>query len=374
MYDHLKIAKSSLKNDARRPLKEYENAYKRLLLAKKNETLGPNGIMLNKSNGKPEGELHIKIIRCENLLAMDFNGSSDPYVTVTLLPDDQGKEVYDGPGMKEWQAAISSSGGNISNDEKLVKEHPSTQKTKVLHDDLNPIFNEMLIIKPLKSKGGKIRIAVYDEDDVMNDELIGKKTIDLNKVLKQYSNNQEKNISTGNINVSGNMSLSYDLEVGEGDEEEDGEYRGKVFLELNVVYSRIQYYSNIVDSLQRNKDLIVKKVLDAEDELWTLISPFAVGSKDLVLANDDDEEEEEENDHDMNQHDGLVDIDLTIDTDPLPNLNDLPTLNSKMLKVPVPAKFFLCGFTAVAVLIVLLGIILNNGGVNHYAEIYPGEP
>ena len=148
-----------------------------------------------------------------------------------------------------------------------------------------------------------------------------------------------------------------------------------IFLELNVVYSRIQYYSNIVDSLQRNKDLIVKKVLDAEDELWTLISPFAVGSKDLVLANDDEEEEEEEeNDHDMNQHDGLVDIDLTLDTDPLPNLNDLPTLNSKMLKVPVPAKFFLCGFTAVAVLIVLLGIILNNGGVNHYAEIYPGEP
>ena len=65
---------------------------------------------------------------------------------------------------------------------------------------------------------------------------------------------------------------------------------------------------------------------------------------------------------------------MVIDTDPVPNLNDLPTLNSKMLKVPVPAKFFLCGFTAVAVLIVLLGIILNNGGVNHYAEIYPGEP
>ena len=64
MYDHLKIAKSSLKNDARRPLKEYENAYKRLLLAKKNETLGPNGIMLNKSNGKPEGEL---------LFTLEFN-------------------------------------------------------------------------------------------------------------------------------------------------------------------------------------------------------------------------------------------------------------------------------------------------------------
>ena len=352
------MTKSTLKNAAKRPLKEYENAFKNLHMAKKNEKLGQDGIMLDPESGGQCGELHIKVVRCENLLPMDFNGSSDPYVTVTLIGDGDNEEVYGGPGMKEWQSANLAATS-------LVRDHPSTRTTKVVHDDLNPIFNEVLTIKPIVRKGGKLRVAVYDEDDVMNDEFIGQKTIDLKEFEKDMKN------STEAVGVKGFIPVSYDLENDTTDEADDdhGEYRGKIYLDLNLVYSRIDYYSKVVDSLQRNKDSIVNKVIDAEEELWSLISPFAVGSKELLLAHDNDGNNLDEEDDEQK----MVDVDLSVDTNPLPSLGNLPTLYN-IYKTPTPAKFFWCGFTAVSVLIVLLGIILNSGGENQFAKIYPGEP
>ena len=110
----------------------------------------------------------------------------------------------------------------------------------------------------------------------MNDEFIGQKIIDLKEFEKDIKN------STEAAGTKGFIPVSYDLEndtTGEADDDHDDEYRGKIYLDLNLVYSRIDYYSKVVDSLQRNKDSIVNKVIDAEEELWSLISPFAVGSK-----------------------------------------------------------------------------------------------
>lgn len=56
--------------------------------------------------------LVVKIIRCQNLAVMDPTGSSDPYVKLSLIPDDAKK---------------------------------SKQKTKVKKRDLNPEYNEQFI-------------------------------------------------------------------------------------------------------------------------------------------------------------------------------------------------------------------------------------
>ena len=76
----------------------------------------------------------------------------------------------------------------------------------------------------------------------------------------------------------------------------------------------------MVDSLQRNKDSIVNKVIDAETtELWSLISPFAVGSKELLLAQDSDRNNLDDEDDEQK----MVDVDLSVDTNPLPSLGNL---------------------------------------------------
>ena len=107
-------------------------------------------------------------------------------------------------------------------------------------------------------------------------------------------------------------------------------------------------------------------MIDAEEELWSLISPFAVGSKEMLFAHDNEIDEDDDEQK-------MVDVDLSVGTKPLPSLGNLPTLYN-IYKTPTPAKFFWCGFTAVSVLIILLGIILNSGGENEFAKIYPGEP
>ena len=54
------MTKSTLKNAAKRPLKEYENAFKNLHMAKQNEKLGQDGIMLDP---KVEGSVVSFILR-----------------------------------------------------------------------------------------------------------------------------------------------------------------------------------------------------------------------------------------------------------------------------------------------------------------------
>ena len=39
--------------------------------------------------------LHVTIVKCEDLAAMDIGGTSDPYVKVYLLPDRKRKQVGD---------------------------------------------------------------------------------------------------------------------------------------------------------------------------------------------------------------------------------------------------------------------------------------
>lgn len=84
--------------------------------------------------------LHVTIVKCEDLAAMDIGGTSDPYVKVYLLPDRKRK-----------------------------------QETKVHRKTLNPVFNETFKFEvPYGDVMGKTLVfAVYDYDRFSKNDAIG---------------------------------------------------------------------------------------------------------------------------------------------------------------------------------------------------------
>uniref|UniRef100_A0A1A8P830 Double C2-like domains, alpha n=1 Tax=Nothobranchius rachovii TaxID=451742 RepID=A0A1A8P830_9TELE len=107
-------------------------------------------------------ELHCTVIRAKGLKSMDFNGLSDPYVKLHLLP-----------------------GASKAN--KL--------KTKTIRNSLNPVWNETLTYVGITEEDMSrktLRLTVCDEDKLTHNELIGESRVP----LKRVKLNQTKHFRT----------------------------------------------------------------------------------------------------------------------------------------------------------------------------------
>ncbi|XP_061567488.1 double C2-like domain-containing protein alpha [Cololabis saira] len=107
-------------------------------------------------------ELHCTVLRAKGLKSMDFNGLSDPYVKLHLLP-----------------------GACKAN--KL--------KTKTIRNSLNPVWNETLTYVGITEEDmhrKTLRLTVCDEDKLTHNELIGESRVP----LKRLKPNQTKHFRT----------------------------------------------------------------------------------------------------------------------------------------------------------------------------------
>ncbi|EFA79729.1 hypothetical protein PPL_07420 [Heterostelium album PN500] len=93
----------------------------------------------------PQGELIVRIISAKNLVAADSNGKSDPYV-ILRLPNSH-------------------------------VEHPT--KTRIIHKNLNPVWNEVFTIPINDIQHHMLVLEVYDHDKLSTDDIIGFVGIDL---------------------------------------------------------------------------------------------------------------------------------------------------------------------------------------------------
>uniref|UniRef100_A0A3Q4BI08 C2 domain-containing protein n=1 Tax=Mola mola TaxID=94237 RepID=A0A3Q4BI08_MOLML len=120
--------------------------------------------------------LHCTINKAKGLKPMDYNGLSDPYVKLHLLP-----------------------GASKAN--KL--------RTKTLHNTLNPVWSETLTYYGITDEDmvrKTLRISVCDEDKFRHNEFIGETRIPLKKLKpnqsKNFNNCLEKQFAPSRMSVS----------------------------------------------------------------------------------------------------------------------------------------------------------------------------
>lgn len=118
-----------------------------------------------------KGKITIKVIRCTGLYDADLLGMgnlSDPYVHVRVVD---------------------------KNAKNHVDKRDLQKKTKVVHDSLNPEFNETITFGPINLEEDECRLNVFDEDpftgmvseEMFRDQFLGKLNIPLNQKIDQLS-------------------------------------------------------------------------------------------------------------------------------------------------------------------------------------------
>ncbi|XP_078081396.1 protein unc-13 homolog D isoform X2 [Mustelus asterias] len=113
--------------------------------------------------------LHVEILNAVNLTPLDSNGTSDPFVELTLEP----KHIFP------------------------FVESKTTQRKD---NDLNPLFDEVFEFSDVtpeqcRSKGACLLITVFDHDTLLSDDLEGEAYFSLQDVPGLDSTEEELNIS-----------------------------------------------------------------------------------------------------------------------------------------------------------------------------------
>ncbi|VDP63063.1 unnamed protein product, partial [Schistosoma mattheei] len=97
-------------------------------------------------------QLHVAIHKAKNLIAMDANGLSDPYVVCQLLP---------------------------------TSHNSTTPRTSTRPQCLNPVWNEALTFEPFDGKNIQLktlRLAVLDED-LYGSDWLGEYRLQLSQLI-----------------------------------------------------------------------------------------------------------------------------------------------------------------------------------------------
>lgn len=181
---------------------------KKLIQARTQESYNRFGIM----NGSV---LTVEVLEAKDLIPMDSNGLSDPYV--------------------------------------ILKCEKQQEMTKVIPETLSPVWNEEFTFK-IESGDSELQIIVMDKDIGLKDDFEGEVKIKLSTLKDQMKHDQYFNLSGNPQAINGNC--------------------GKIRLSLHWIWSKTRYLEEINKQWQDVLDSDKKDLQSFEDQLNKIKKPF----------------------------------------------------------------------------------------------------
>jgi hypothetical protein len=213
---------------------ELQSARMNLSTAQSTERLNPEtGIMANEYGGSL-GRLEVTLVDARNLASMDYTGTSDPFVVLS----------------------VESADGDSAN---TVCGEPAIQKSEIKWKDLNPRWDQQFVFKPIFNKVGVLVLRVFDKDKILADEFMGMATVPFSDLVDQLKHDNW-------------LALRADENGPQG----ASKAKGSIHVKVQFLYSQVEYFLRIV---KQHADLVrtLETTRDAtRAEIDALRHPFAM--------------------------------------------------------------------------------------------------
>lgn len=161
--------------------------------------------------------MSVRVVEARDLMPMDLNGKSDPYVVLKF-------------GARQ------------------------SQKTNYINSDLNPVWNEVFTFD-VESGKEELEVIAYDRDDFGKDDFLGRFRITMDEYRDQQMHDEW-------------------FELMPDDPKMQNQWHGRVRLVIQLVYSRTRYLTGVIQMWTERIQIEEQELQELRTALYHMEAPF----------------------------------------------------------------------------------------------------